>query len=96
MDLSKIILHCIEGISLQLDNVDIKQIDKDTIIVGEGGILDSLGVLLLLVELEQHLDKEQLTNRSLVHWFASLDYAENSDISLQQFSELLYDNILQA
>ncbi len=57
-DILQSIYDTIEEVNRQLPNEQQLQKSPDTIIVGHGGVLDSLGVINFLVALEDRLSRE--------------------------------------
>ena len=56
--LEKISFKCIEELNCQLPPESRLQKSLDAILVGEGGVLDSLGLITLIVSLEEALEEE--------------------------------------
>lgn len=90
------VVSAVKNIALQVNGLSGVEIDSQLKLLGEGSLFDSFAMLLLLVELEQSLDAELLAGRSLVEWFATLDFIGASEINLQQFTDLLFNNYLDA
>ena len=57
-DILQSIYDTVEEVNRQLPNEQQLQRSPDTIIVGDGGVLDSLGVISFLVALEDRLSRE--------------------------------------
>lgn len=91
-----LVIESINNISVQVEGLADVAVEPDMMILGEGSFFDSFAILLLLVELEQGINSDLLKGRSLVEWFSTLDFIDNRDMTLTQFTELLFNNYLKA
>ena len=64
--IEQIVFKCIEELNLQLPPESKLQNSLDTILVGEAGVLDSLGLITFIVSLEEAVEEETGTHMALL------------------------------
>ncbi len=94
-DFRQQVINAINNIAMQVEGLNGVEIGPDLRVLGEDSPFDSFAMLLLLVELEQNLDPDLLAGRSLVEWFSTLDFVNSTEMSLQQFVDLLFNDYLK-
>lgn len=90
----QLVINAIKNVAIQVEDLARVEIGPQLKLLGDDSPFDSLAILLLLVELEQSLDKELLAGRSLLEWFSTLDFVGGTDMNLQQFTHTLFDDYL--
>lgn len=94
-DFENLVAKSIKNISLQIEGLTHDKINQDMIIVGEGSSFDSLGILILLVDLEENISHKILQGRSLVDWFSQMEFTDDVKINLEQFTSRLFVDYLK-
>jgi len=54
----KVVVACLKDAVEQFGGTDAPEITSDTVIVGQGAVLDSIGVVSLIVDIEQRLEMD--------------------------------------
>lgn len=95
-EFDSLVIQSVNNIAVQVEGLADVTVEPEMMILGEGSFFDSFAMLLLLVELEQGISSDLLKGRSLVEWFSTLDFTDNRDMTLTQFTKLLFNNYLKA
>ena len=89
------VISCISEVSWQIEGLDANSATSDLLIWGTGSVFDSFSTLVLLVEMEQRIDPDLLAGRSLVEWHSSLYLEADTQLNIEKFTTLLFDDFLR-
>lgn len=54
----KVVIDCLKDSLEQFGSTPATEVNQDTVIVGQGAVLDSIGVVSLIVDIEQRLESD--------------------------------------